>query len=144
MTTEEKPDPTRMHLWDLMAEIKQLPPRKTVDELAGIRLKMMREARGLSQRDLAVPGVSYAYISRIEAGTRTPSKKALELLALQLGVAPRQIAWGIYDPIEADNWVNKAFAHLPPGDFRRLCLLYGQIRRRNAEEGISGILRVAT
>ena len=41
----------------------------------------MREERGLSQRGLAEPGVSYAYVSRIEGGQRTPSAKALRKLA---------------------------------------------------------------
>jgi tetratricopeptide (TPR) repeat protein len=40
----------------------------------------------LSQRELACPGVSYAYISRIEAGSRQPSMKALRQLARRLDV----------------------------------------------------------
>ena len=47
------------------------------DETIGVRLKRLRLERGLSQRELAAPGVSYAYISRIEAGARQPSVKAL-------------------------------------------------------------------
>jgi transcriptional regulator with XRE-family HTH domain len=55
-------------------------------ESIGERLKRLRLERGLSQRELAAPGVSYAYISRIEAGTRQPSVKALRRLAGKLGV----------------------------------------------------------
>jgi transcriptional regulator with XRE-family HTH domain len=55
-------------------------------ETIGQRLKRLRLERGLSQRELAAPGVSYAYISRIEAGTRQPSVKALRKLAAKLGV----------------------------------------------------------
>lgn len=55
-------------------------------ETIGQRLKRLRLERGLSQRELAAPGVSYAYISRIEAGTRQPSVKALRRLATNLGV----------------------------------------------------------
>src|ERR1051325_8563674 len=51
------------------------PLRETVGE----RLRRLRAERGLSQRDLAGPGVSYAYISRIEAGARRPSVKALQI-----------------------------------------------------------------
>ena len=40
-------------------------------ETIGERLKRLRLERDLSQRELAAPGVSYAYISRIEAGERT-------------------------------------------------------------------------
>jgi len=56
-------------------------------ETIGERLKRLRLDRGLSQRELAAPGVSYAYISRIEAGTRQPSVKALRRLASKLGVS---------------------------------------------------------
>jgi transcriptional regulator with XRE-family HTH domain len=56
-------------------------------ETIGQRLKRLRLERGLSQRELAAPGVSYAYISRIEAGTRQPSVKALRKLASKLGVS---------------------------------------------------------
>src|SRR3954464_2754073 len=55
-------------------------------ETIGQRLKRLRLERGLSQRELAAPGVSYAYISRIEAGTRQPSVKALRRLAAKLEV----------------------------------------------------------
>jgi transcriptional regulator with XRE-family HTH domain len=55
-------------------------------ETIGLRLKRLRLERGLSQRELAAPGVSYAYISRIEAGTRQPSVKALRKLAAKLAI----------------------------------------------------------
>jgi transcriptional regulator with XRE-family HTH domain len=55
-------------------------------ETIGQRLKRLRLERGYSQRELAAPGVSYAYISRIEAGTRQPSVKALRKLAAKLAV----------------------------------------------------------
>jgi len=47
------------------------PPRAA--ETIGRRLKRLRVERGFSQRELAAAGVSYAYISRIEAGSRQPS-----------------------------------------------------------------------
>jgi transcriptional regulator with XRE-family HTH domain len=63
-------------------------------ETIGQRLRRLRLERGLSQRDLAVQGVSYAYISRIEAGTRQPSVKALRKLAGKLGVTPDYLETG--------------------------------------------------
>src|SRR6476660_5597143 len=56
-------------------------------ETIGQRLKRLRLERGLSQRELSSQGVSYAYISRIEAGTRQPSVKALRMLARKLNVS---------------------------------------------------------
>jgi transcriptional regulator with XRE-family HTH domain len=63
-------------------------------EAIGARLKRLRLQRGLSQRDLSSPGVSYAYISRIEAGARTPSVKALRKLAQKLKVSVEYLETG--------------------------------------------------
>ena len=63
-------------------------------ETIGARLRRLRTERQLSQRELSEPGVSYAYISRIEANTRTPSVKALRKLARKLGVSPEYLETG--------------------------------------------------
>ncbi len=63
-------------------------------EGVGGRLKRLRLQRGFSQRDLSSPGVSYAYISRIEAGARTPSVKALRKLSQKLGVSVEYLETG--------------------------------------------------
>src|SRR5256886_3766148 len=63
-------------------------------EGVGARLKRLRVAQGFSQRDLSSPGVSYAYISRIEAGARTPSVKALRKLAQKLSVSVEYLETG--------------------------------------------------
>jgi transcriptional regulator with XRE-family HTH domain len=64
-------------------------------ETVGGRLKRLRVERGLSQRELAAPGVSYAYISRIEGGSRQPSVKALRKLAAKLGVSADFLETGL-------------------------------------------------
>jgi transcriptional regulator with XRE-family HTH domain len=61
-------------------------PTTTGPESIGQRLRRLRLERGLSQRELSSAGVSYAYISRIEAGARRPSVKALRQLSPKLGV----------------------------------------------------------
>jgi len=63
-------------------------------ESIGERLRRLRQERDLSQRELASPGVSYAYISRIEAGSRQPSVKALRRLAAKLNVTPEYLETG--------------------------------------------------
>jgi tetratricopeptide (TPR) repeat protein len=51
----------------------------------GTRLRQLRLARGLTQRDLAEPKYTNAYVSTIEAGRRQPSRRALEYFAAKLG-----------------------------------------------------------
>src|SRR5438094_7633999 len=65
-----------------------------MEETIGQRLRRLRLERGFSQRDLAEKGVSYAYISRIEAGARRPSVKALRMLARKLGVSADYLETG--------------------------------------------------
>ena len=48
----------------------------------------------MTQRDLAGPGVSYAYVSRIEGGHRQPSLKVIRLLAGRLRVSPEYLETG--------------------------------------------------
>jgi transcriptional regulator with XRE-family HTH domain len=67
---------------------------RTRPEAVGERLRRLRIERGFSQRDLSSPGVSYAYISRIEAGARRPSVKALRMLAERLGVTADYLETG--------------------------------------------------
>lgn len=68
-------------------------------ERVGDRFRRLREERGLSQRELSEPGLSYAYLSRIEAGQRVPSEKALRKLAAKLGVTPLYLEFGSDDAI---------------------------------------------
>jgi transcriptional regulator with XRE-family HTH domain len=66
----------------------------------GERIRERRVALGLSQRDLACEGVSYPYISRLEADARKPSVKALRKLASKLGVSLHWLETGEDDPAE--------------------------------------------
>lgn len=61
----------------------------------GIRLKASRERAGLSQRQLAFPGCTAAYISRLEAGARVPSLQMINQLALRLDVTGQWLATGV-------------------------------------------------
>jgi transcriptional regulator with XRE-family HTH domain len=69
-------------------------------ESIGQRLRRLRLARGLSQRALSEPGVSYGYISRIEADARAPSVRALRKIARKLGVTVEHLETGRPTPIE--------------------------------------------
>src|SRR6185436_17082164 len=67
----------------------------------GLRLKAARERAGLSQRQLAFPGCTAAYISRLEAGARIPSLQMVNQLAARLDVTGSWLATGI-DAVAAE------------------------------------------
>jgi tetratricopeptide (TPR) repeat protein len=107
----------------------------------GARLKQARERAGLSQRQLAFPGCTAAYISRIEAGARVPSLQMIQELALRVDVAGQWLATGVEpattDPAELveaevalrlgelDEAERLYRAHLQPGDPARGAALAG-------------------
>ena len=67
----------------------------------GRRLHAAREAAGISQRELAFPGCSAAYISRIERGERIPSLQVMRELARRIGISEAELAYG-RDPLDSD------------------------------------------
>ena len=66
----------------------------------GERIRERRVELGLSQRELACDGVSYAYVSRLEANTRQASIRALRKLAARLDVSVHRLETGREDPAE--------------------------------------------
>lgn len=107
----------------------------------GVRLKSARERATLSQRQLAFPGCTAAYISRLEAGARVPSLQMVNQLAARLDVSGQWLATGVEpataepsDLIEAevalrlgetDEAERQYRAHLLPGDPARGAALAG-------------------
>lgn len=69
--------------------------------MIGGRLRHLRLARGLTQKELAAPVYSAAYVSTIEAGRRAPSRRALEHFAAKLGVDVEELATGRPPDLEA-------------------------------------------
>ena len=60
-------------------------------DLLGRRLRAARVAAGLTQTDAGGPDLSTAYVSRIEAGARRPSARALQTLAERVGTTPADL-----------------------------------------------------
>ncbi|MEU9804022.1 tetratricopeptide repeat protein [Streptomyces sp. NPDC051000] len=67
-----------------------------MDEQAviGSRVHRLRTARGLTQRQLAEPAYTPAYISTLESGRVRPSEAALRFLAERLGTSYEELATG--------------------------------------------------
>lgn len=60
----------------------------------GRRVQRMRAERGLTQRALAEPSYTSAYISTLESGKVRPSETALRFLAERLGTSYEELATG--------------------------------------------------
>ena len=58
----------------------------------GQRIRELRQARGLTQRELAKKaGISYAYVSKLETGTMSPPRhKVIQSLAKMLGATDKE------------------------------------------------------
>jgi tetratricopeptide (TPR) repeat protein len=63
-------------------------------EIIGRRVQQLRTERGLTQRQLAEPAYTPAYISTLEAGKVRPSDPALRHIAERLGVAYEELVTG--------------------------------------------------
>ncbi|WNM28995.1 helix-turn-helix transcriptional regulator [Streptomyces sp. Li-HN-5-11] len=63
-------------------------------ETIGRRVQQLRHQKGLTQRQLAEPAYTPAYISTLEAGRVRPSDEALKHIAERLGVAFDELATG--------------------------------------------------
>ena len=60
----------------------------------GKRIAEAREAAGLNQRELAFPGCTGAYISRMERGERVPSLQVMREIARRTGTSEHMLAFG--------------------------------------------------
>lgn len=70
-------------------------------ESIGTRLRRLRTARGLTQREVGEPSYTHAYVSTVEAGRRNPSREALEHFASRLGVRADELETGRAPDLEA-------------------------------------------
>jgi tetratricopeptide (TPR) repeat protein len=79
-----------------LTRVPRRPSDQHIDNpvAVGRRLRQTRVEAGLSQRALAFPGCTPAYISRIEAGQRIPSLQLLRELANRIGVDVEYLARG--------------------------------------------------
>ena len=122
----------------------------------GRRLREARTKAGLSQRQLAFPGCTAAYISRLEAGARIPSLQMVNQLAARLDVTGSWLATGVdvvvaepADLVEAEVALRLGEldtaealyrAHVDAGDTARATALAGlgqvAFQRGNAKEAV--------
>lgn len=115
---------------------------------AGERLKQARIDAGLSQRQLAFPGCSAAYISRLEAGQRVASLQLLRKIAARLGVDEEYLATGRAREIPRPAELVEAEVALRMDDLERAEELYRGAAKAGADprsraEALGGLGRLA-
>ena len=62
------------------------------------RLRALRTARGLTQRELAGGSLSVSYVSLLEAGRRNPTPETLQVLAERLGCSLDELTGAAESP----------------------------------------------
>ncbi|MDQ3957409.1 MAG: helix-turn-helix domain-containing protein [Actinomycetota bacterium] len=107
----------------------------TSQKAIGRRLKKLRLARGLTQRDLSEPAYTAAYVSTIEAGKRMPSPTAIAHFAERLGVDPAEIVTGRPKDFVADLQLklNDAAQRTAAGRLRDAAALYEEVEQGAAK-----------
>lgn len=73
----------------------------------GKRLRELREAAHMSQRELSFPGCTAAYISRVEKGERYPSVVLMRGMAARLDVTVEYLETGQGRPLSVDVLLTK-------------------------------------
>lgn len=117
-------------------------------EAVGRRLKEARLEAGLSQRQLAFPGCSAAYISRLEAGERVPSLQLLRKLAVKLEADEEYLATGVVSGPRLPAEVIEADVALRLDDLVLAAELFERVLqttpdRRVRAEAVGGLGRLA-
>ncbi|MEV6909976.1 helix-turn-helix domain-containing protein [Amycolatopsis sp. NPDC051071] len=71
-----------------------MPSPQTEAEPLGARIRRLRKARGLTQRELAGPRYDRGFLAKVESGSRAPSDDVLAHLARRLGLTSDELRFG--------------------------------------------------
>jgi transcriptional regulator with XRE-family HTH domain len=100
-------------------------------------IRIIRTARDLSQKDLAVrTGLAPSYISLIEAGRRTPTESTLKTIADKLQVPKYLLLLLASDPDDLKGISSEQAENL--GQQLLGILLSGERETRESESGVNG------
>lgn len=107
----------------------------------GERLRRMRVAHGMTQRELAFPRYTAAHVSTVESGRRQPSPEALQYFARKLGVTADEIASGRSPEMVAslDEELVKARRAVSSGRVGEAREAYGSVARRAARHRLPDV-----
>ncbi|WP_055525289.1 helix-turn-helix domain-containing protein [Streptomyces graminilatus] len=109
-------------------------------EVIGRRVQRLRIEQGLTQRQLAEPAYTPAYISTLEAGRVRPSDDALRHIAERLGVEYEELVTGRPARLATDVRLRLTDAQrtLATGETEAAARQYGELREEAARLGLVG------
>ncbi|WP_369029251.1 MULTISPECIES: helix-turn-helix domain-containing protein [Streptomyces] len=107
-------------------------------EVIGRRVQRLRIEQGLTQRQLAEPAYTPAYISTLEAGRVRASDEALRHIAERLGVAYEELVTGRPAHLATDVRLRLTDAQrtLATGETEAAAKQYGELREEAARLGL--------
>ncbi len=107
----------------------------------GRRLKRLRLAKGLTQKEVAEPHYSAAYVSTIEAGRRMPSRAALEHFAVRLGMEADELITGRPSDLlpQLTLELQEARVAISAGRYREAEEQLGKVKKAAARYGLRRI-----
>ncbi|MFJ5774880.1 helix-turn-helix domain-containing protein [Streptomyces sp. NPDC093094] len=113
-------------------------PERDDPETIGRRVQQLRRERGLTQRQVAEPAYTPAYISTLEAGRVRPSDEALRHLAERLGVGFEELATGRPARLATDLRLRLTEAQrtLATGEAEEAALLYAGLLEEAERHGL--------
>jgi tetratricopeptide (TPR) repeat protein len=108
----------------------------------GARLRDLRAARGITQRELAEPRYSRGFLAAVEAGHRVPTAEVLAYLADRLGVDPEDLRYGRPPGIGDALWdqLEQARRALSRGDAEFAKGVAAEVERQAAQYGLTQLL----
>lgn len=111
----------------------------------GQRIRKLRVAKGLSQKQLAAPHYTAAHVSTIETGRRQPSRKALEYFAQKLDVGADELLTGLPRTLvpELELQLQNARVKLSAGDLETAISTLKRVHRRATRHELRRVMAKA-
>ncbi|RSM54327.1 XRE family transcriptional regulator [Amycolatopsis sp. WAC 01376] len=104
-------------------------------EPLGARIRRLRRARGLTQRELAEPRYDRGFLAKVESGGRLPSDDVLSHLARRLGLTADELRFGrpAGAAEELTDALETAYRELQKGGLEAAEREFTRVERRAAE-----------
>lgn len=101
-----------------------------IGQTVGAKLRAARQAKKMTQGQLAQPDFSVSYISAIERGQIHPSLRALEILAVRLGLSSTEL-------LPKSGEQNESAKGPSPEEIADLALLEAQVAIQQGESTVA-------